>query len=420
MEAVEVLADLPPGEELARAYANVAQLRMIAQDNEETVAWAEKGAEKAIALADEIGDARTRILGLMSLGAAGARLGSPDGLPTMHAALDTALAAGLEDLAVSAEANIAGTQLDRREYGDAERTLQQGIERLERLDVGFAWQDYPRALVAVAHFEQGRWTEATDDAERVLAPGRGLPLARLTALVVIARVRARRGDPGVWPPLDDALALAAPTGELQQVGLVAAARAEAALLDGNPGAVRDETQDAFELAALRGNPWMLGELAYLRRRAGIEEAVPDGMAEPYALELAGRHEEAAARWSAIGCPYEAALALAETGEAELVRQAISEFERLGAIPAVAEATKRVRALLARGPRPATRANPANLTPRELEVLALVREGLRNVDIAATLVVSEKTVDHHVSAILRKLGVRSRTEAGAAASRLGLG
>jgi DNA-binding NarL/FixJ family response regulator len=73
----------------------------------------------------------------------------------------------------------------------------------------------------------------------------------------------------------------------------------------------------------------------------------------------------------------------------------------------------------RGPRPQTRANPAGLTGRELEVLALLAENLRNAQIADRLVVSEKTVDHHVSAILRKLDVRSRGEAVAAADRTGL-
>jgi DNA-binding NarL/FixJ family response regulator len=53
------------------------------------------------------------------------------------------------------------------------------------------------------------------------------------------------------------------------------------------------------------------------------------------------------------------------------------------------------------------------------VLALLAEGLRNAEIAERLVVSQKTVDHHVSAILRKLAVRTRGAAGAEAARLGL-
>ena len=66
--------------------------------------------------------------------------------------------------------------------------------------------------------------------------------------------------------------------------------------------------------------------------------------------------------------------------------------------------------LPRGPRPGTRANAANLTARELEILELLVDGLRNGEIAERLVLSARTVDHHVSAILGKLGVRSRTEA----------
>jgi DNA-binding NarL/FixJ family response regulator len=60
-----------------------------------------------------------------------------------------------------------------------------------------------------------------------------------------------------------------------------------------------------------------------------------------------------------------------------------------------------------------------LTARELEVLELLAEGLRNAEIAQRLVVADKTVDHHVSSILRKLDARTRGEATAQAGRLGI-
>jgi DNA-binding CsgD family transcriptional regulator len=106
-----------------------------------------------------------------------------------------------------------------------------------------------------------------------------------------------------------------------------------------------------------------------------------------------------------------------------LRRALDELRRLGAAPAASIVTQRLRERgargLPRGPRAATRQNPAHLTRRELEVLCLVAEGLQNAEIGDRLFVSRRTVDHHLGAILRKLAVGTRLQAAAEASRLGL-
>jgi len=131
---------------------------------------------------------------------------------------------------------------------------------------------------------------------------------------------------------------------------------------------------------------------------------------------------AAGRWRELGCPYEAALALAQSDEPDDLQAAHDELQRLEAKPAAGFVAQRLREVgerVSRGPRPSTRENPANLTARELDVLTLVAQGLRNADVAKQLFLSEKTVGHHVSAILRKLDVRTRGEAGAEGARLGI-
>ena len=113
----------------------------------------------------------------------------------------------------------------------------------------------------------------------------------------------------------------------------------------------------------------------------------------------------------------------DTGEEQSLRRALDVLQQLGAAPAAAIVARRLRELgargLPRGPRQTTRENPAGLTKRELEVLGLVADGLRDAEIAEQLVLSERTVGHHVRAILRKLGVRNRSQASAEAVRLGL-
>ena len=423
-EAVVLLEGLASGPELAMAYSNQSQLAMLAGKGDEALAWG----GRAIELAEALGETEILVHALNNVGTAEMQASRSAGQPTLERSLALALAHDLEEHAARAHTNLAWDAVDHRDYPLAARYHDEGIRYCTEHDLD-TWRLYMLESQARADFEQGRWTEATRTIEAVLRDPRTAPVSRINALAVLGRVRARRGDPGVWPPLDEALALATATGELQRLGPVAVARAEAAWLDGDPAAARAMVEDALDLAErTKSYPWLTGELAFWLWRLGGPDrfptgGLPDGAAEPFALQMAGDLAAAADRWRALGCPYEAAAALADSDQEPQLRAALAELERLGGRPLAAAVARKLRELgvrgLARGPRPATRSNPANLTAREAEVLALVAEGLRNADIARRLFVSPKTVDHHVSAILAKLGVRTRGEAARAAARLGI-
>ena len=136
-----------------------------------------------------------------------------------------------------------------------------------------------------------------------------------------------------------------------------------------------------------------------------------GLAEPYQLQLDGDWRNAAKLWDEIGCPYDAALALLDSAEEPALRQALDICQDLGAAATARIVRRTMRKLGIRsipvGQHAATREHPLGLTRREREVLDLICTGRTNAEIAASLVISAKTVDHHVSAILAKLGVRTR-------------
>lgn len=317
--------------------------------------------------------------------------------------------------------NLARVAAGNRLYAHATRYVNDGLDYCNEWDLDL-YRPYLLAHRARIELDQGRWASVEEPLSLVLGDPRASPLSRILALVTLGLLRARRGEPDRWAPLDEALGLAQATGELQRLGPVAAARAEAAALEGNTEAVALETETALALATRGRVAWSIGELAYWRRRCGVDEEIADA-AQPYALQLSGDWSRAAELWYEIGCPYEAALALGEADDDDALRRALAELRRLDARPAATIVARRLRSRgargLPRGPRAATRQNPAYLTPREVEVLALVAQGLQNAEIAQRLFLSERTVHHHVSAILRKLGVRTRGQAGVVATQLGL-
>jgi DNA-binding CsgD family transcriptional regulator/tetratricopeptide (TPR) repeat protein len=405
--------------ELARAYSNISQLRMLSADTGSAIAWG----ERALALAERLGMPEVAVHALSNIGTAETLEGRErEGRAKIEESLGRARAAGLDDDVGRAYANLGSGAAWRRQFAIADRYLTEGIAYCDEHDLS-SYGTYLRAWRARQHLDSGRWESARDLVEEVLSGPEPSPHTRIVVLTVKGLLAHRAGGFVAGQALlAQALALAEATGELQRLGPVAAALAEGAWLSRRLEDVDVATAAAVALAVERGDAWTLGELSIWRRRAGLDSPV-DEVAAPFAAELRGEPGAAAMLWTDIGCPYDAALALAQCeGEPEL-RRALGELQRLGAAPAAQIVARRLRALGAvgvpRGPRRATGANPPGLTSRELEVLALLTEGLRNAEIADRLVVSRRTVDHHVSAILAKLGARTRGEASAAALRLGL-
>jgi DNA-binding CsgD family transcriptional regulator len=270
--------------------------------------------------------------------------------------------------------------------------------------------------------ERGNWDEAARIATSLLQNPGTTAVQRIPTLLTLAQVRARRGDPGADELLDQSLELALPTGEFQRLGRVRAARAEYAWYRGDPETVLSETRIGLEQSSGNKDPWIKGELLFWQSRVAPLSEPPQGVTEPYRLMLVGEWRAAAGTWKQYGMPYERALALS-LGPEEALREALTVLESLGAAPLASIVRRRLRELGARdvprGPNAATARNPAGLTGREMEVLMLLAEGRTNAQLARALHLSQKTVDHHVSAILEKLHARTRGEAVAAAYKLGI-
>jgi DNA-binding CsgD family transcriptional regulator len=417
--AVETLEQLPPGPELAMAYSNKAQLHMLAEEPAPARSW---GA-RAIALAEQLAAVEILVHALITVGTAELMAGVEAGWDHVAQALALARDRELHDDAGRAYANLSSMAVRLHRYAPAAAWLAEALAYTDEHELD-SYRVYLLGWRARLHLETGRWPEAEADATQALRQQAGASVIPLPALIVLGHLQARRGEPEAAAWLAKAAVQAAPTRELQRLGPLAAACAEHAWWRGRPAEVPEAVRPAYDLALEHlasgaGDPWVLGALAYWLWRAGAKYVPVEGLAEPCRLMIAGDWAAAAAAWAALGCPFEQALALS-AGSPSAQLEALRIFEALGARPAAAMLKSELRGHgvkgLPRGPRPVTRDNPAGLTDRELEVLALLAQGLSNAAIAAHLSLSKKTVDHHVSAILGKLSAATRAEAIAIAHR----
>ena len=297
-------------------------------------------------------------------------------------------------------------------FGAAEQVFLDGLAYCEEKDIG----TFASCLQGVHIYSLGslgKWTDVVSAGERLLARQELSPVNRINTLLALSEVLVRRGDPQASVRLAELTTLAEGNGEAQCIGPMRVIRLEAAWLAGDLDQAVREARLAL-VHADRCDAWLQGALLVWLRRCGVAGVELPLAAEPYARQLAGDWVGAAAVWHDLGCPYDEGLALLDSGDEAALRKAAGLFDGLGAVPAVTAVQAAMRQLgvkaIPRGPRSATRADRFGLTPREREVLALLSDGNTNAAIAARLVISEKTVGHHVSAVLAKMGVQSRRDA----------
>jgi DNA-binding CsgD family transcriptional regulator/tetratricopeptide (TPR) repeat protein len=454
-DAVTLLEGEPDCAELGAAYAVQAYLRMIERDCEDAIAWGERALEvgerwqeiqtlayahnaigAAYLVSDVVDSGVAHMLESLRLARESGRdqllagsvavRGSEAGISVV---MDRGVAQVLESLRFARESGrdqlIAGAlvvlgsgagEVYQTELAD--RYLTETIAYDAERDID---DTYAHSWLALIRLYQGRWDEANEEAAIVLGRAHANPIGQIMALLALGRLRTRRGDAGAGAALDDALAIAAEGASLQRLAPIHAARAELAWLAGDVERTRAEGDAVYEHALAKRHAWFVGELAYWQWKAGVEREVPPWAAAPFALQISGRPAEAAALWAERGCAYEAARARSESEQEAELRAALATFMQLGAEPAADRVRATLRTAGAKDvpprPRASTRAAPAQLTRRQLEVLELLEGGLSNAEIAGRLFITEKTASHHVSAILRKLDARSRAEAGAKARKM---
>jgi DNA-binding CsgD family transcriptional regulator/tetratricopeptide (TPR) repeat protein len=416
-ECLKLLRDLPDSLAKARAYDQAAMVSMLQRHYRPAVA----AAEAALEMARRLGDARLEGRTMIMLGTTEIVMGDARrAVGLLREAHGIGERVGAPDVSRLATWMLGSGAGEARLYDEAEEALAAMVASASDTDddsalaYGVAW----RARVA---FERGAYDEAVRLADRVPPrPGHGI-IGPITALGAKGRTMVRRGEAGAEEVLRQALAVS-PRAAMQYLWSPYCGLAELAWLEGREAEIPELLAPVMPQVTDADSPWARGEVSLWSWQAGAMAEPLPGSAEPFAALVRGDWRRSARLWGEIGCPYERAFALAH-GDEDAMREALVEFRRLGAAPAAARLAARMRQLglshLPRGPRRVTRRNPAQLTPRQVEVLELMVAGLTNAEIAQRLDITEKTAEHHVSAVLAKLGAPNRARAVATAVGLGL-
>ena len=420
-EAIAVLERIPPGVELAWAYSHQSQLEMLASQMDAAVLWG----NRALTLAEKLGAEEIIIHALANIGTAKADHVRAGGCAEVEKSFQLASAGNYHDHVERASCNLTCQYYNRRDYPSSLAYLARGVAYATARELTH-WEGYLRGWRAMIRVDQGDWTAAEGEIESILSRVYASDVYRFPALVALARLRLRWGEPDAATPLEEVRRLATSQAELQRSvysGVLLAEKAWLSDVEGAGTEVSEATtslREIYALAVKRGALWAADDAALWLHTLGDIELDAAALASPFREHCEGRWQAAAAGWAALGRPYEEAMALGE-GDEEAQRRALDLYDRLSAVPAAARLRRQLRAkgvrAITRGPIADTRASPAGLTRRQTQVLSLVDEGLSNMEIATRLCISPKTAEHHVSAIIARLGVASRRDAALAARAL---
>jgi predicted ATPase/DNA-binding CsgD family transcriptional regulator len=444
--AIGLLEAEPPSRELARAYSALSHLYMNDDQPAASVVWG----ERALALAEQVGDEEVKAHALNNVGSSLINLGQAQrGIAALEGSLALALEANLLVDAVRGYLNLSASLFGLGEIRRTIALLEAGLALADRSGIEL-YTDSLLGELAQARLELGDWQRAAELVEQAIANARMYHNQSCDFVPIKVELLLRQGRTAEARHLiDEMLPKAEQQSDRWVLGCLLFVHGLALFAEGNTTAAAEAVRRSLTLWHIHELPTklkgLIAEAVEIYLAAGHQDEVTRLMAilephtddehqrvrgtvdEAYGLlaaytgnqqVAAARFAQAATHYAVADAPYQevrarrrVATSLLQLGETTQATKAVAAAraiaERLGAQGELA-------ALAALNPptSPRSSARRSELTRREQQVLALLVRGASNRAIADALVISEKTVEVHVSNILGKLGVASRAQAAA--------